>query len=316
MKTPVLFLIFNRAHLANRVYDAIRKAQPPKLFVMADGPRPGIEEDIAKCNEAREIIKRVDWECEVKTLFFSENRGCGRAVMEGINWFFENVDKGIILEDDCLPNPSFFQFCEELLDYYENEPRVMHINGNNFNISEFSPSNASYHFGSYPQAWGWGTWKRAWESFDFNIKNWPDIKKNNRLKNMDWNWYERIIQRRKFDDLYDSRRVDIWDYHWHLAVFQLGGLAVVPKVNLISNIGFGEDATHTFNYRESCTELETGQMKFPLIHPIEIAPDKYVDLVYRRIMVGKPATLLRMIKKRMRDTATKIYWIISLRNTR
>ena len=315
MNTPVLFLIFNRAHLASRVFNAIRKAQPPKLYVMADGPRPGIEDDIKKCEKTREIIKKVDWECEVRTLFFSENRGCGRAVVEGINWFFENVEQGIILEDDCLPNESFFQFCEDVLDHYKHEPRVMHINGNNFNISKFSAGEASYHFGSYPQAWGWGTWKRAWENFDFDIKNWPDIKKNI-LKNMNWNWYERIIQTRKFDDLYDSRRTDVWDYQWHLKVFQLSGLAIVPKVNLISNIGFGHDATHTFNYRESCTELETETIRFPLVHPKKIVPDECVNTVYRRIMIGNPSTLLRMIKKRMRDIATRIYWIISLRNIR
>lgn len=301
MKTAVLFLIFNRPHLGQRVFNAIRKAKPLKLFVMADGPRLDHPEDIQKCSDARKIINQVDWECEVKTLFFDENHGCGRAVMEGINWFFKNVEQGIILEDDCLPDDSFFRFCDNLLDYYKNETRVMHINGNNFNTKNFTPSSASYHFASYPQAWGWASWKRAWEYFDFDIVRWPEIKKKKLLTHMKWTWYEKYIQIKKYNDQYISGRHDIWDYQWHLAVFSNNGLVIVPKVNLISNIGFGSDATHTKDYRKSCTEIQTGSIKSPLVHPNKLIADKLVDDLYRKIIVGTPVTFIFMLRNQLRN---------------
>ena len=305
MNTAVLLLIFNRPHLVQRVFDAIRKAKPLKLFVMADGPRTGNPQDIQKCNAARMIINQVDWECEVKTLFFDENHGCGRAVMEGLNWFFNNVEQGIILEDDCLPDESFFLFCDDLLNYYKNDPRVMHINGNNFNTKTFTPSSASYHFGSYPQAWGWASWRRAWKYFDFDIAKWPEIKKKKLLTNMNWSWYERFIQKKKYNDQYNSNRHDIWDYQWHLAVFSNNGLTIVPKINLISNIGFGKDATHTKEYRKSCTEIETGTIKFPLQHPVKLIADKNVDDVYSKIIVGTPATFIFILRNQIRNYLRK-----------
>jgi hypothetical protein len=266
---------------------------------MADGPRKNISEDIQKCSDTRKIIETIDWDCELKTLFFDENRGCGRAVVDGINWFFDNVEQGIILEDDCLPDDSFFPFCHELLNFYSDDARVMHINGNNFNIQSFSPDDSSYHFGSYPQAWGWATWRRAWEKFDFDLVRWPEVVDKKLLNHMNWQWYERIIQTRKYNELYNSSRTDIWDYQWHLTLFLMKGLTIVPKVNLVSNIGFGFDATHTTKFVRTCTELKTTSIKLPLNHPATITPDKNIDKEFRRIMIGSPATLLRMIKNRL-----------------
>lgn len=307
MKTAVLFLVFNRPELASRVFEKIRKAKPEKLFIMADGPRPGVAGDKIRCSETRELVSNIDWECAVQNLFFDENRGCGRAVVDGINWFFENVEQGIILEDDCLPDSSFFSYCEVLLNHYKNEPRIMHINGNNFNTGEFTPSSVSYHFGSYPQAWGWATWKRSWVLFDFDIASWPEIKENGLLSSMKWKWYEKIIQKRRYEELYRCKRKDVWDYQWHLALFHVNGLTIVPKVNLISNIGFGPDATHTKNTIGSCTDLETKHITFPLNHPELLVPDNLVDKAYRRIIIGTQVTLFRMVKNRLKSISAKVF---------
>lgn len=310
LNTPILMLVFNRPKLTERVFERIRRAQPRKLFVVADGPRFGIESDKERCKAVRKLVNLVDWDCKVEKKYFESNQGCGVAPSKGISWFFDNVDQGIILEDDCLPSESFFLFCEKLLNHYKDEPRVMHINGNNFNTTEFEPSSASYHFGSYPQAWGWATWKRAWDNFEFELTSWPQIKKNRLLKHMRWKWYEKIIQWNKFSNLYKSKRTDIWDYQWHMAVFRQKGLTIVPRINLISNIGFGEDATHTIHFRESCADLKTGAIDFPLIHPDTLKPDRKVDDAYRRIMIGTPSAVYPIALNQMRGYAGKIYRII------
>lgn len=307
LKSPILFIVFNRLQLAERVFDVIKKVKPEKLFIVADGPRKEVTSDNERCDEVRKLVNRVDWDCKVEKKYFESNQGCGVAPSKGISWFFDNVDQGIILEDDCLPDESFIWFCETLLNRYKNEPRVMHINGNNFNTSEFAPSSASYHFGSYPQVWGWATWKRAWDSYDFGITSWPEIEKNKLLSHMGWRWYEKTIQRLKFSNLYKSKRTDIWDYQWHLAVFRQNGLTIVPKVNLVSNIGFGKDATHTTQFRGSCTNLETGAITFPLQHPDKLLPDMMVDKVYRRIIVGAPSTLYLIIWNQVRGYAGRVY---------
>ncbi len=307
MNKAVLLLAFNRPKLTQRVFEVIQKVKPATLFVMADGPRPGIKGDIKKCLETRKILEQVDWKCEVKTLFFESNRGCAVAVAEGISWFFNNIEQGIILEDDCLPDESFFPYCYELLNYYKNDSRIMHINGNNFNAIKFKHGNESYSFGSYPQAWGWASWKRAWDMFDLNMSQWPEIKKNNLLKNMNWSWYEKLIQENKYDELYISSRKYTWDYQWHLSVFVNNGLTIVPKVNLISNIGFGIDATHTTNYRKACTEIETSSIEFPLQHPDKMVVDKAVDKVYRKIMIGTPKTLFVILRSRIKSIVGRTY---------
>lgn len=307
MNIAILFLIFNRANTTGRVFDAIQQAQPKRLYVMADGPRPTRPEDVAKCAETRKVIDGIDWDCELHTLYHDSNLGCGRAVISGINWFFNHEASGIILEDDCLPHPDFFPYCEQLLERYVHDTRVMHINGNNFNFRGFVDTKNSYSFGSYPQAWGWATWRRAWALFDESVACWPELRKGGWLFKMGWSPIERMLQRAKYDDVYRRQPRDIWDYQWQLSVFSQNGLAVVPKRNLISNIGFGVDATHTTVHREVCSALETEALDFPLIHPGIILPDPAADRRYREIMIGNKKTAVGWFYRQARGFAARVY---------
>jgi hypothetical protein len=271
MNTPVLFLMFNRPDTAQKVFDAIRTAQPRRLFVAADGPRRKRPDDIPKCTASREIIRQVDWNCEVKTLFRSENLDCGRAVNSAIIWFFEQVKQGIILEDDCLPHPSFFTFCETLLDRYKNDRRVWCIGGTQF---YGNTSDASYYFSAMPLVWGWATWRDRWALYVFDASDIPVKKIKSALKNYfpDGNvrryWLWRFYQMKEY-------QIATWDYQFIFSLWLNNALAVTPYTNLVSNVGFGEDATHTAEY--------TWKFNLPaygvgtLAHPAEIRRNMDAD---------------------------------------
>ena len=167
-QTPILFLIFNRPDTTKRVFESIRSIKPAKLYIAADGDRKDkVGEDLL-CKDTRSIIDLIDWECEIKTLFRPENLGCKIAVSSAIDWFFENEEQGIILEDDCLPNESFYIYCETLLNYYAFNERIMHISGNNFQDGMMR-GNGSYYFSNYNHIWGWASWKRAWKAYNVDL---------------------------------------------------------------------------------------------------------------------------------------------------
>ncbi len=281
MKTPVTLIIFNRPDRAEKVFEAIRQARPPKLFVIADGPRPTRADDIEKCAAARAIIDRVDWDCEVIKNYAPENLGCGKRVSTGIGWVFEQVEESIILEDDCLPHHTFFQFCEDLLAYYRDDRRVMHISGSNFCSQKYSRTNSCI-FSHYAQMWGWATWKRAWHYYDFEMQLWPQLKQRNLLQDLfcDPNTvktWTRILQ-----DVADGK-IDTWDFQWMLTCWIQNGLTILPNVNLVSNIGFGADATHTFSAESTAVDglqmsVSTQAMTFPLQRAEVMIPDKQIDL--------------------------------------
>src|SRR4051812_29566436 len=176
LHTPVLFVIFNRPETTRQVFEAIRTAKPSRLYIAADGPRKNKPGEDQKCQEAREIVKAVDWDCEVKTLFSKENLNCGRGPATAFTWFFEHEEEGIILEDDCLPTQSFFRFCQELLERYRYDYRVMHIGGNNFLNGWQRDQDYSYYFSLSGHIWGWATWRRAWQMFDYKLSLYEKIK--------------------------------------------------------------------------------------------------------------------------------------------
>ena len=181
--TPILFLIFNRPDTTFKVFEEIRKIKPAKLYIAADGPRPNVIGEEEKCTASRNIIKQVDWDCDVKTLFREKNLGCKIAVSSAISWFFENVEEGIILEDDTFPTQSFFWFCQELLDFYRNDSRIMHISGNNFQLGKIR-GEGSYYFSKYNHIWGWATWKRAWRFYDVSLNTFPIFVQRKVIKNI------------------------------------------------------------------------------------------------------------------------------------
>ncbi|WP_259246572.1 hypothetical protein [Salinibacter ruber] len=276
--------------------EQIRQAEPQQLFIGADGPRAGHPEEAERCKRAREVATRVDWDCEVHTLFRDENLGCGEAVSSAITWFFEHVEKGIILEDDCVPNPSFFPFCQKILKRYADTPQIMHINGNTYGLDQRGLHDYSYGFGNYPQVWGWATWRGAWEKYDFEINAWPAFRDAGMVSQLDGGGRCSDERIRKWNKVHSTCDLDTWDYQWHFEVMRRSGLAVVPEVNLVSNIGFGEKATHTNQRNGNKESIDTRQVSFPLSHPPFRVADRRINNVYRKNMVEE--STINKIKRR------------------
>ena len=289
LTTPVLFIIFNRTDTTQKVFNAIRKAKPKQLFIAADGPRPDKEGEKEKCEQVRKIIEQVDWDCELNKNYSDVNLGCKIRPSSGIDWFFENVEEGIILEDDCLPSQSFFWFCQELLEYYRNCTMIMNISGNNFQFG-IQRGSADYYFSIYNQTWGWATWKRAWRFYDINMKSFNKFRKENQIKNVFRTKQEQNYWMRTFQIAYDGK-IDAWDYQWLYSRIVAGGLSIHPNVNLVQNIGFRSDATHTFDVDIRVKNNYAKEIKFPLKHPkfilIDEDADKFIfkDRYYRNILV-------------------------------
>lgn len=298
LNTPILFLVFNRPDTTQQVFAKIREIQPKQLFVAADGARAGKEGEEEKVAQVRKLIlEGIDWNCEVKTLFREENLGCGKAVSSAITWFFEQVEEGIILEDDCLPNNSFFRFCEELLDYYRDDGRIMHISGNNFQFGK-KVGNASYYFSKYNHIWGWATWKRAWEIYDYELKDFQDRKNEiSYPKKTEKYWKEVFLG-------VSDKKIDTWDYQWTYCMWKKNGLSILPNKNLISNIGFGFNATHTKDSNSIFGNIPTQNISFPLIHPKNILVSNSADRnTSKKIFShGKKHTIIvNSVKKKARE---------------
>ena len=274
IKTAVLFLVFNRPDTTTKVFQMIRQAKPPRLYVAADGARNSIEEDeIAK---VREIATNVDWPCEVKTLFRDKNLGCKKAISEGITWFFENEEQGIILEDDCLPHLDFFNFCENLLDYYAEDEKVVCITGDNFQNNR-RRGDASYYFSIYNHCWGWATWKRAWKHYQVDLTFWPTWSKSDSWLRHTPDKIERRFWKKIFNQV-RAGKIDTWDYQWAGSAWYQNGLTATPNVNLVSNIGFGINSTHTKDINHKAANIpskEIGILKHPKMVMRNIEADKW-----------------------------------------
>jgi len=280
LKTPVLFLVFNRPDLTRRVFARIREARPTRLFVAADGPREDQPGEARACEKTRRLVQDVDWPCEVKTLFRDRNLGCREAVGSAITWFFEHVEAGIILEDDCLPDPSFFPFCTEMLERYRDDERVMSISGSCFQPDGFDPG-ASYYFSAYQYIWGWATWRRAWRHYDLALESRPGL--------FDSSWLSRHLDNdravqywSRMIDLCRQQRIKTWDYPWLLCCWHQQGLALVPTRNLVANIGFDARATHTRDPHSADANRPVRPLSFPLLHPAAVQRHVEADHTYER----------------------------------
>jgi hypothetical protein len=276
LKTPVAFIIFNRPDTTERVFAEIAKARPPKLLVIADGQRADHSDDAEKCAAVRAIIDGVDWSCEVLTNYSDVNLGCKRRVSSGLDWVFDTVEEAIILEDDCLPHPTFFRFCEEMLEKYRDDERIAMISGDNFQFGR-NRTKYSYYFSRYTHIWGWASWRRAWDSYDVDMKIWPEIRDGGWLEDLlgakksVWYWKNR------FENVYKGK-IDTWDYQWTFSCWIQSALTVIPNVNLVSNIGFDSDAVHT-KVGNEFAEMETESMRFPISHPNYILRDSAADSI-------------------------------------
>lgn len=285
LHTAVLLVLFNRPASTRTVFEVIRRAMPPRLYLAADGPRPAHAEDEARCREARQVADLVDWPCEVKTLFRAQNLGCGRGPAEAYDWFFSHEEEGIILEDDCVPDPSFFPFCQELLEKYRPNTRVMHITGTNFLSGRRRNVPYSYYFSIHPHEWGWASWRRAWQLYDFGIKSFPQAAASGKLRRHYSGPLEYGYRMSKFRNTYGNPDASWWDYQWTFALHVHGGLAVVPSVNLVRNIGFGPDATHTVSAKDDRGGNKAVPMAFPLRHPPAVTQDRVADRQYFRLQM-------------------------------
>ncbi|BCO27357.1 hypothetical protein MIZ03_2245 [Rhodoferax lithotrophicus] len=278
MKSAVLFLVFNRPDTTRQVFEAIRAAQPPRLYVAADGARPQRAGEAERCATTRQIATEVDWPCEVITLFREENLGCKRAVSSAITWFFEHEEQGIILEDDCLPAQSFFGFCDELLERYKTDTRIWQISGSTFFPAAITKSNADYFFTRYGPIWGWASWRRAWQHYDPDLKDWPEMSQSEVMDNVYPYKAERIAKLSLGTKLFNSE-IDTWDYQWGFSKNFNHALTIVPKLNQIVNIGFGNDATHTLTI-DSNSQKESFDLKGSLRHSNFVVEDVVYGAVF------------------------------------
>ena len=245
LHTPVVFMVFNRPEPTARVFESIRQARPQRLLVICDGPRPHVPADAGRIAQVRGIIEHgVDWPCEVLTNYAPTNMGCRERIFSGLDWAFSQVEEAIILEDDCLPDPTFFSYCETLLARYRDEPRVMHIGANNFQGWRVRTPH-SFFFSKYNHIWGWATWRRAWTLIDKDAACWKDPQQRAPIERSFDTPEEQAYWSRIFDSLTSPEtRPDTWDYSWMLTCWAHNGLATYPALNLVENIGFGNDATH------------------------------------------------------------------------
>jgi hypothetical protein len=297
LKTPVAFFIFSRPDNTKKVFETIRQAKPPKLFVIADGARADRSGEAEKCAATRSIIDGVDWDCEVLKNYSDVNMGMKLRQASGFNWVFDTVEEAIFLEDDTLPHPSFFRYCEELLEYYRDDPRIMTISGDNFQFGR-KRTEYSYYFSHYPNTWGWASWRRAWKYYDIEMKLWPKIKEMNFLRDIlvdpeavkVWNWV--------FDSTYNGE-ISTWDFQWTLTSWLQHGLSVTPNVNLVSNLGFGPEATLTKSSDSKLSNIPTEAMEFPIKHPSFMTRDAQADKFTQKTFydyVGLPKKIVAKIE--------------------
>lgn len=265
-ESPVLFITFNRPDTTRVVFEAIRKAKPKKLYISSDGPRANkYEDDWNKISDIRKLADEVDWDCTVKTHFLQNNIGCGLGVSGAISWAFEEEEKLIIVEDDCVPSLSFFSFCNEMLDRYANEPRIMHISGTRWN-EEFPIRDCDYFFTKYDHIWGWATWKRAWQLYNFWMTDYPLFKEKKILNEILDNNIP-IIKRwyLMFNDVYYREVKHTWDYQWQYCIFKNNGLCINSVKNLVTNIGTSgvHDDKETSMHNRERYEIN-GQLRAPV----------------------------------------------------
>ena len=300
LATPILLLIFRRPDTTRHVFNAIRQARPARLYVAADGPRPGHPTDALRCAEARAIVQEVDWPCEVFTLFQEKNLNCGLAPVTAMNWFFEQESEGIILEDDCVPAPSFFRFCAELLARYRDDARVMHIGGNNFGseAQQAPPPDApSYYFSTQRNSWGWATWRRAWQLYDYYLTDFHTVAAAGKLDEAFSGPLERRYRLGKMAGVLAlPPPPDVWDYQWEYTIARHKGLYIVPAVNLVGNIGFGHDSTHTHDGYDVMGSLPTRDLSSPLRHPAQVAQDRRRDnRRFNEFLLGRMVAIIRRL---------------------
>ncbi len=298
MKTPVVLIIFNRPAQTEKVFEVIRQAKPPKLLVIADGSRAERPGEAEKCAAARAVIDRVDWDCEVFKNYSDVNLGCDPRISSGLNWVFETVEEAIILEDDCVPHPTFFRYCEELLERYRHDARVMNISGQNVLFGRHR-TEYSYYFSRYTLCWGWASWRRAWQYFDVDVKLWPEIRDQNLIKNVLVDPYAVKVWERTVQLLYDGYLTG-WDFKWMFACWLQNGFCIIPNGNLVTNIGHGSEATHTNDEKSPYNNMLVEAMSFPLKHPPFVIRNLEADKFTQRTLFDYDPNFFKKVQNKLK----------------
>jgi hypothetical protein len=280
-QTPVALIVFNRPKTTRKVFDAIAEIRPSRLLIVADGPRPDRAGEDELCAQVREVVQAVNWPCEVLTNFAGRNLGCQERVVSGLDWVFSQVEEAIILEDDCLPGSSFFAFCEELLNRYRGDSRVAAISGTNF-LEKYFKSEDSYYFSRLGGVWGWATWRSEWQRYDRHLKHWPYHRDEGTLSEIFSDPRAVAYWTQVFDKMYDKSGPNTWDYQWLYTHLVNHSVTAVPKVNLVTNIGFGTDATHT-SQADPRLIVPSRTIVFPLRHPYGMIPLWSMDRRLQRL---------------------------------
>lgn len=275
----VLLLVFNRPELAQQAMLRIRAVQPPRLYIHGDGPRPTRAGEDSAVSETRKVISLIDWPCEVYTLFREENMGLRKGVGGAIDWFFENEPYGIIIEDDCIPDPSFFQFCAELLVRYQDDDKVMHIGGSNLLSHVTGDYPADYLVTRFPFVWGWAGWRRAWRKMDFQMENLDAFISANKISRIvntfpaDVYLLDKLLKTK-------AETMQSWAYTWLYSIIDNDGVCILSTTNLTQNVGVGDpEATNTKGNNERA-RIRAGAVRFPLRHPVSLSPDPDLDMRY------------------------------------
>ncbi|MFG6100448.1 glycosyltransferase family 2 protein [Leptothoe sp. ISB3NOV94-8A] len=291
---PVAIVVFNRPDLTIRVLERLALVKPKQLYIIADGPRVDVANEVQKCQQVRDLFLELEWDCQVYKNFSEGNLGCRRRVASGLNWVFSQVEAAIILEDDCLPEISFFCFCTELLNRYKADKRIMAISGNNFQFGKQRTSD-SYYFSRYPHCWGWATWKRAWQNYDADMTYWPSINSSGWLSDILGDRFAKQYWQHKFQQTYEGK-INSWAFVWTFSCWLQSGLCILPNVNLVSNIGFGELGTNHTYWSSPFARMATSPMEFPLKHPSMVVRDAQADAFTQRHQFGRWARGHRKIR--------------------
>lgn len=315
ISTPVAYIVFNRPQHTEQSFAALRNQRVPRLFIIADGPRPGHPTDAQRCAEVRAIVEQVDWPCEVHRHYTNSNLGLKQRVSSGLDWVFSEVERAIVLEDDCVAHPDFFTFCDTLLERYAEDERVWVVTGNNFQNGRIR-GDASYYFSKYNHCWGWATWRRAWQYYRGDLPFWPQWQDTA-------DWLQKMpdkVERRYWSAIFDQVKaglIDSWAYPWSASVWHGGGLTATPNVNLVSNIGFGPDATHTITATEQ--DGKPTQSLGAVTHPMQVEQDRLADRyvfdhhfggIHQRLhrwMIGLPKRILRRALSEIRRRSERSF---------
>jgi hypothetical protein len=303
IETPVAMFVFKRPDTTRRVFKAIANVRPARLLLIADGSRPGNAREAEACQQVRDIVARVDWPCEVSTNFAESNLGCQERMISGLNWVFSLVEEAIILEDDCLPDASFFPFCQQLLERYRGDGRIAYISGCNL-VEKYLNTSYSYFFSQIGGIWGWATWRSEWQRYDRHLSDWPELRSEKMLSEIFDQPKAVAFWTRIFDAMHENRGPDTWDYQWFYTCLINNSLIAVSGVNLVTNIGFGQDATHT-TAEDARFMLPAIPMGFPLRHPTSFIPLRSIDR--RRVQDMFSAPLFYRILSKSRHVAARLF---------